>query len=258
MSVVEVVRHPDAAALAQGAAARLVTTLVERICAAGSAHVCLTGGRIGTALLAAVADGSGRDAVDWEAVHLWWGDERFVPAGDRDRNEVGARAALLDHVRVRADHVHAMPDSGAFGGDVDAAAAAYAAELARFARPEDHAPVPSMDVCLLGIGPDAHVASLFPGLPAVHDDRPVVAVRAAPKPPPTRITLTRPALNAAREVWILASGQEKATAVRLALDPEAGAFQVPAAAVRGRERTLLLLDEAAAAKLPATLGRPGA
>ena len=67
-----------------------------------------------------------------------------------------------------------------------------------------------------------------------------------------------PSVNAAREVWILASGAEKASAVRLALDPEAGAFQVPAAGARGRERTLFLVDDAAAGKLPADLGRPGA
>lgn len=258
MPVVDVVRHPDAATLAEGAAARLVTRLVERQDAAGIAHVCLTGGGIGTAMLAALAGSAGRDAVDWEAVHVWWGDERFLPAGDPERNETGARAALLDHVRIPAAHVHAMPTSEQFGGDVDLAAAAYADELAALARPEDHAPVPAMDVCLLGIGPDAHVASLFPGLPALHDERAVTAVRGAPKPPPTRISLTRPSLNAAHEIWILAAGTEKASAVRLALDPEAGAYQVPAAGVRGRDRTLFLVDEAAAAKLPAALGRPGA
>lgn len=254
----DVVRHLDAAALAEGAAGRLATRVVERQRAAGVAHVCLTGGRIGTAVLAALAGSSARDAVDWGALHLWWGDERFLPTGDPERNETGARHALLDLVRVPAQNVHAMPDSDSYGGDVDRAAAGYAEELARAARPEDHAPVPSMDVCLLGIGPDAHVASLFPEQPALHDDRAVAAVRGAPKPPPTRITLTLASLNASREVWILASGAEKATAVRLALDPQAGVFQVPAAGARGRERTLFLLDEDAAAKLPNSVGRPGA
>ncbi len=256
MATVDVVRHPDAVALAEAVAARLATCLVERQTDAGAVHVCLTGGGIGTASLAALAAGPARDAVDWGRVHLWWGDERFLPAGDLERNETGARAALVDRVRIPPGNVHPMPAAGG-QADVDAAAAAYADELARFARPEDHAAVPSMAVCLLGIGPDAHVASLFPGLPAIHDDRPVVAVRGAPKPPPTRITLTLPALTAAREVWILAAGVEKAAAVRLALDPEAGALQVPAAAARGRERTLFLLDDAAASKLPPALARPG-
>ena len=159
---------------------------------------------------------------------------------------------------VLESHVHPMPGPWASGSDVDRAAADYAVALEAAARPEDHAPVPSMDVLLLGIGPDAHVASLFPGQPALHDERPVCAVRGAPKPPPTRITLTLPAINAAREVWLLASGEGKASAVRLALSDTAGAFQVPAAGVRGRERTLKRVDEAAASKLPAEMGRPGA
>lgn len=256
MTSVDVLRHADAAALAESAAARLVTTLVDRIAAAGHAHLCLTGGGIGTAVLRAVAASPACDSVDWRRVEVWWGDERYLPEGSADRNETSARAALLSHVPVPEAHVHAMPGPWASGSDVDRAAADYAAALAAAARPEDHAPVPSMDVLLLGIGPDAHVASLFPGQPALHDERPVCAVRGAPKPPPTRVTLTFPAINAAREVWILASGAEKAGAVRLALSDTAGAFQVPAAGVRGRERTLMLVDEAAAGKLPAAMGRP--
>lgn len=257
MSAVEVLRHPNARELADAVAARLVTTLVERLADTGRAHLCLTGGGIGTAVLAAVAASPGRDAVDWGRVDVWWGDERFLPEGDADRNETSARAALLSHVPVHPDRVHPIP--GPWGArDVDRAAADYAEELARAARPEDHGPVPSMDVLLLGIGPDAHVASLFPEQPALHDTRPVAPVRGAPKPPPTRVTLTLPTINAAREVWILAAGAEKAGAVRLALSEGAGAMQVPAAGARGRRRTLFCLDEAAAAKLPAGLARPTA
>ncbi len=258
MSVVEVVRHPDAQALAEAVSGRLITTLVETIAASGRADVCLTGGGIGTAVLAATGSSTGRDAVDWERVHVWWGDERYLPEGDPERNETSARAALLDHVPLPVANVHAIPGPDRSDGDVDRAAADYAAQLRSAARPEDHADVPSMDVLLLGIGPDAHVASLFPGQPALHDERPVTAVRGAPKPPPTRITLTMAAINAAREAWILASGGEKATAVRLALSEGAGSFQVPAAGVRGRERTLFLVDEAAASALPPGMARPGA
>ncbi|MEI7630417.1 MAG: 6-phosphogluconolactonase, partial [Actinomycetes bacterium] len=91
-----------------------------------------------------------------------------------------------------------------------------------------------------------------------HDDRVVTAVHGSPKPPSTRITMTLPTIGAAREVWVLASGTEKAAAIRLALDPAAGVLQVPAAGARGRERTLFLIDEQAAAKLPPGLGRPTA
>jgi 6-phosphogluconolactonase len=256
MSPVDVLRHADAAALAQTAAARLITTLVERQAAAEHASVCLTGGGIGTAVLAAIAANPARDSVDWGNVEIWWGDERFLPDGDPQRNDTGARAALLDHVRINPRRVHPIPGPDVCGGDVEVAAQSYAADLAAHASPEDHGQVPSIDVVLLGIGPDAHVASLFPEQPALHDTRACTAVRGAPKPPPVRVTLTFPALNAAKEVWVLASGESKATAVRLALTDEAGAFQVPAAGVRGRERTLFLLDEAAASKLPAGMGRP--
>ncbi len=256
MSPVEVIRHPDAQDLADSTAARLITTIVERQADTGRASICLTGGRIGTAVLAAIAASPARDAIDWDAIDLWWGDERYLPSGDPERNETGARTVLLD--LVRATRVHPVPDPAASGGDVDRAADLYAEELARAARPDDHGPAPTFDVVLLGIGPDGHVASLFPEQPAIHDTRTCAAVRGAPKPPPIRVTLTFPTLNRGREIWILASGAEKASAVRLALSEGAGAFQVPAAGARGSERTMFLLDEAAASKLPATMGRPGA
>ena len=110
---------------------------------------------------------------------------------------------------------------------------------------------------ILGIGPEAHVASLFPGMPALYDDRPVVAVRGSPKSPPIRLSLTLPSIQAAREVWIIASGTDKANAIAMALS-DAGPVQVPAAGARGRQRTLFLLDSGAAAKVPAQIGRQGA
>ena len=248
--------HRDAELLGQAVAARLVTRLVDACAAASSASLVLTGGGIGTRVLAELAAAPARDAIDWPRLDIWWGDERFLPAGDPERNETGARSALLDHVDVRPDRVHPMPPSdGPDGDDPEAAADRYAGWLRAAARPEDHGDVPSFDVLLLGIGPDAHVASLFPGLPANYEqERTVVAVRGAPKPPPVRLTLTRPAILAARDVWIIASGPDKASAVRLALSG-AGPVQVPAAGARGRQQTLFLLDRAAAAQVPAQLGR---
>ncbi len=258
MSPVDVIRHPDAASLADAVAARIITTLVERIADADHAHICLTGGGIGTAVLGAVAANPGCGSVDWGRVDVWWGDERYLPEGDADRNETAGREALLNHVPVDEHRVHPIPGPWASNSVPERAAEMYAESLAAAARPQDRARVPSMDILLLGIGPDAHVASLFPEQPALHDERPVVAVHGSPKPPATRVTLTLPALNEARETWILASGASKAGAVRLALSESAGPFQVPAAGARGRQRTLFLLDEAAAAKLPPGMGRPGA
>ena len=224
--------------------------------AKGRASLVLTGGGIGTRVLAELAAAPARDAVDWRRIDIWWGDERFLPAGDPERNETGARTALLDHVDVRPTSVHPMPGpDGPDGADPEAAAERYAAELRAAAQPQDRRGVPAFDVLLLGIGPDAHIASLFPGLPALYEqDRTVVAVRGAPKPPPTRLSLTLPAIRCADDVWVLASGREKADAVRLALSG-AGPVQVPAAGAQGRQQTLFLIDRAAAAQVPAQLGR---
>jgi len=233
-----------------------VTRLVDVCAARGHASLVLTGGGIGTLVLTELAAAPARDAVDWRHLDMWWGDERFVPTGDPERNETGARQALLDHVDASPDRVHPMPGpDGPDGPDPEAAAARYAGWLLAASRPEDHSQVPSFDVLMLGIGPEGHVASLFPGMPALYEEqRTVVAVHGSPKPPPTRLTLTLPAITAAREVWILASGEEKAGAIRLALSG-AGPVQVPAAGARGRQQTLFLLDRAAAAHVPAQLGR---
>ncbi|MDQ1685247.1 MAG: 6-phosphogluconolactonase [Frankiaceae bacterium] len=250
-----VVTHHDATLLARAVAARLVTALVDAQAARGSASVVLTGGGIGVATLRELAASPARDAVDWERLDVWWGDERFLPAGHPDRNDTQARAALLDAVAVVPERVHAMaPSDGPAGDDVDAAAEDYAAKLAAAARPEDHGDVPTFDVLLLGVGPEGHVASLFPGSPALYDDRAVVPVRGSPKPPPTRLSLSMNSINAAREVWLVAAGEEKAAAARMAL-AGAGATAVPAAGVHGRSRTLWLLDRAAASKLPPSLAR---
>lgn len=257
MSAPQLVVHRDKELMAQAAAARLITKIVDAQAARGSASVVLTGGRNGNALLAALGASPARDAIDWPRLDLWWGDERFLPEGDPERNVTQAREALLDSVPVDPARVHAMPVSdGPYGNDADAAAAAYAAEVAAAAGPEDHGPVPTFDVLMLGVGPDTHVASLFPELPAVRESsRTVVGVHGAPKPPPTRISLTLPAIRAAREVWLLAAGEDKAKAVAIALSG-AGEVQAPAAGAYGRSRTLWLLDAAAASQLPRGLYPP--
>ncbi|MFI6871974.1 6-phosphogluconolactonase [Streptomyces sp. NPDC050400] len=251
----QLVVHRDKELMAQAAAARLITKIVDAQAARGYASVVLTGGRNGNGLLAALNTAPARDAIDWGRLDLWWGDERFLPDGDPERNYTQAREALLDAVPLDPARVHPMPASdGPY--EVDAAAEAYAAELAAAAGPEDHGPVPTFDVLMLGVGPDTHVASLFPELPAVREtERTVVGVRGAPKPPPTRVTLTLPAIRAAREVWLLAAGEDKAKAAAIALSG-AGEIQAPAAGAYGRSRTLWLLDSAAASQLPPELYPP--
>jgi 6-phosphogluconolactonase len=241
-----VVVHSDPDVLAHAAAARLAVKLLDAQAVRGTASVVLTGGTIAAKMYRALAEAPVRDAVDWAHVHFWWGDERFVPADDPDRNEKQAREALLDHIPVDPSLVHPMPASdGPDGDDPEAAASRYASSLADAAKPGT-ARLPHFDVVLLGVGEDGHVASVFPEHPVAYETRPVSAVRGSPKPPPVRTTLTLPTINTAEEVWLIAAGSGKADAVGLALSG-AGPVQVPAAGVRGLERTFWLLDRAAAA-----------
>ncbi|WP_069385982.1 6-phosphogluconolactonase [Cellulosimicrobium cellulans] len=238
-----VVVHPDASVLAEAVASRLVTALLDAQSVRRPVHVVLTGGTVGIASLAALARHPVRDAVDWTGVHLWWGDERFLPTGDGDRNETQAREALLDQLaQLPAGNVHPMPAADAAATPEDSAAA-YAAELAAYA--PAGAVVPEFDVLLLGMGPDGHVASLFPGHPGLDvTGMPTAGVHGSPKPPPERVTLTFEALAAARQVWVVAAGAEKAPAVASALGG-ADVHDTPAAGVAGTERTLWLVDAAA-------------
>jgi 6-phosphogluconolactonase len=181
-------------------------------------------------------------------VHLFWGDDRYVPEGDDERNDKQAREALLDHIDIPAANVHAMPASdGEFGEDLDAAALAYEQVLA--ANADEGEPAPDFDVHLLGMGGEGHINSLFPDTPAVREtSRLVVGVNDSPKPPSRRITLTLPAVQRSREVWLVVSGAGKADAVAAAVGG-ANPVDVPAAGGVGREATVWLLDEEAASKL---------
>jgi 6-phosphogluconolactonase len=224
------------------------------------AFLVVTGGGILEQVMSALRDLPARDSVDWKRVSLWWGDERFVEADSPYRNDATAFAALFDEVGLDPANVHRVPAAGAqFGDDAEAAAEAYAAELAAAVPPDQGADdVPHFDVILLGIGPDGHCVSLFPEHPGVYEqEAAVIAVRNSPKPPPTRVSLTFRALDAANEVWFIASGVGKAQAVAMALGG-AGRVQVPSAGPKGRHRTLWLVDRDAASQLPTDLYRPQA
>lgn len=249
-----VVVHHDRQLLAENAAARLVMAIIDAQSSRGQADIVLTGGSMGSAVLVSLSQSPAKDIIDWPHLNLWWGDERFLPTGDPERNVTQARLALLDSVPLDRSRVHPMPASdGPDGSDVDAAAARYSAELAG-AAPRGLS-VPGFDVLMLGVGPDAHVASLFPEHPALHErDAAAIGVRGAPKPPPVRVSLTFPSLCSARDVWFLVSGPEKAGAVGLALSG-AGALQAPAAGVTGLRSTTWLVDRDAATHVPPQLIR---
>ncbi|MCZ2850597.1 6-phosphogluconolactonase [Modestobacter sp. VKM Ac-2978] len=246
----DVVVLPDADQLARSVASALVARLAAAQAVHGTASVVLTGGGIGTAVLervAALAAEPEHAVVDWGLVDVWWGDERFVPVDHPDRNELGARESLLTKVALDPERVHPIPSSDAGFDEPEEAAAWYAEQLAAAAG--DGGTMPRIDVLLLGMGPEGHVASIFPESPAATDDRPVVAVRDCPKPPPTRVSLGFAAITAAEEVWLLVSGEGKAEAVARALSG-ADPVQLPAAGARGKQATRWLLDTAAASQLP--------
>ncbi len=244
---------PDAEALAARVAECLVTRLGDLQEAGRTPHVVLTGGSISAVIYAHVASLARDAGVDWTNVVFWWGDERFVASDSPDRNAGQARAALLNVVGVPEGNIHEMASVCA-AADVDAGAAAYAEELAELV-PGD------FDLVLLGMGPDGHVASLFPGFAQLGAEAFVVGVTGSPKPPPERITLTFPRLNQTHSLWLVVSGAEKAPAVSAALagaasqalsplpgDPVPGGplpVLPPASRVQGRVETVWFLDQPA-------------
>ena len=256
---------PDSTVLMAAIAARLITKLVDIQDRHGEATVVLTGGTMGIGSLKAVAESPAAPAVDWSKVNFWWGDERFVAADDAERNARQAHEALLSRFSVAPARVHVPGSTDEFDSP-DEAAADYARRLAEAAaaehaadmsddRPEHPARLPRLDIVLLGVGPDAHVASLFPEQAGIREkELTVVGVRNSPKPPPLRVSLTLPAINTASEIWMVVAGEDKAGAVGLAL-AGANPVQVPAAGPRGRNETLWLIDENAASRVPEQLVR---
>jgi len=246
----EIVLHDGADEVAEALASRLVERLAALQSSGRDPQIALTGGRIATSAYARLATEGPGSAVDWGRVDLWWGDERFVAADDDERNAKPALDLIREPLALAADRIHEMPGTDGDLG-LDDAAAAYADELGTTV----------FDICLLGLGPDGHVASLFPEHPSSQTEGEVIAVRNSPKPPPDRLSLTLSVINRSSEVWFVVSGADKADAVALALQG-AGPLQVPGAGAHGTVRTLWLVDREAASKLPdglvdSTAGSPG-
>ncbi|HKF89232.1 MAG TPA: 6-phosphogluconolactonase, partial [Propionibacteriaceae bacterium] len=202
----EVLVHAGPDEVAEALAARLMARLVEIQREFRVPQIGMTGGRIAIKAYERLAAEGARSAVDWSRVELWWSDERFVAAGHVDRNDTQVLDLLVEPLQLSSDRIHPMPARDA-DLDLDQAAEDYARALGSTV----------FDVCLLGMGPDGHVASIFPEHPSSYESGDVIAVRSSPKPPPERISLTLPVLNRSREVWFLVSGSDKAAAVKMAL-----------------------------------------
>lgn len=206
----------------------------------GIARLVLTGGGAGIGLLARVRELEDADPrIDWSRVHVFFGDERNVPASHEDSNEGQARDALLHHVDIPGDHIHGF---GLDGGAMDEAADAYESLL------ENVAPQ-GFDLHLLGMGHEGHINSLFPHTDAVREDtRLVLVVTDSPKPPAERVTLTLPAVRRAERVWLLVSGEDKAEAAAQIV-ARARPEDWPAAGAEGLSETVLHVTDNAATRL---------
>jgi 6-phosphogluconolactonase len=243
-------RVADDDEVARQGAEEIARVAAESVSARGTFTIALTGGATPKRLYELLASPSAayRTRVPWAHTHAFFGDERHVPPEHADSNYRMAREALLDHVELGS--VHRMRGEEP---DAEAAALAYEAELESFfgVRADRDAP-PRFDLVLLGLGEDAHVASLFPGSAALDERRRWVVAPYAEHLGAHRITLTLPVLNAGREVLFLVSGARKAEAVAKVLAPAAGISEVPAARVRPASGKLVwLVDEAAASRVAA-------
>jgi 6-phosphogluconolactonase len=218
----------DSKELPARAAERIALELTKALAERGTASLALAGGTTPKATYEALAG----LPLDWAKLDVFFGDERCVPADHSDSNYRMAKAALFDRITIPSERVHRMQGELA---DRDAAARAYEREL-----PEE------LDIVVLGVGEDAHTASLFPGSPALHEIVRRVVPVVGPKPPPERLTLTPPAITNARLCIVLASGAGKAEPVRRAL---VGALDIANVPIQLARDGVWFLDPAAASKL---------
>jgi 6-phosphogluconolactonase len=228
---------PDVEAVGAATADRLIAAGRNAIRRRGRFILALTGGSTPLAVCPLLVVPPRVRMLDWSKVEFFFGDERAVPPDDMESNYNTARIALLDYLpRLRMEQVHRMPCDLE---DLDAGARIYEHELRRVIGGDG---VPVFDLIWLGMGPDGHTASLFPGSAGLTERERLVVAHYAPGPDAWRMTLTFPVLNAAREVMFVATGAEKADAFRAV---RSGSRELPAGRVRAR-RTLWLVDEAAA------------
>ena len=232
--------YGSAAEVAREAADAFVACVAGVLADRATARVALAGGSTPKAMYRLLASPAYRERVEWKRVEIYFGDERCVPPEHAESNYRMAREALLDHVPLGADRVHRIAGER----PPEEAAAQYQQKLVRLGDP------PRLDLVLLGMGPDGHTASLFPGTPVLKETRALAAAVYVEKFSSWRVTLTAPVLSAAAHVIITAVGDEKADALMLALTKPVGT--VPIQLVHAVDQRWLV-DGAAAEKWRATI-----
>lgn len=240
----EIRSSPDKDALAEEVSTAVRRALIEAQEKRGRASLALTGGTMGIRTVAALAASSRfpDTSPDWDRVDIWWSDERFLPAQDADRNVTQAMEALNEacpELTFPAENIHVMGSADDFSTPHEAAHD-YLEELGAAAADQGGADgLPPFDVALLGVGPDGHVASMFPGHPELSlEAATVVGVEDSPKPPPLRVSMTLPLISRADHVWFVVAGADKAEAVDRLLSGTT-VQETPASAVHGTVSTVL-------------------
>src|ERR1035438_3888099 len=242
--------EPDAEALARRAAQYFVEMAGEAMDYGKRARIALSGGSTPKAAFEMLADPNQpwRGRMQWENLDLYWADERAVPPDDADSNYRMTREALLDHVPLLPCQIHRMEGEL----EPELAAARYESELRDSFRIEG-ADIPRFDLIALGMGPDGHTASLFPGTEALHEMSRLVTANHVPQKNTWRITLTWPVINQARSVFFLISGADKAEILKEVLTGPRDVERLPSQLIWPSSGILtLILDKAAAALLPPT------
>lgn len=238
--------YDDKHILSQHAAEYIMRIAKETIDLHGRFTIALTGGTTPGEAYSLLGSEPIRSQIDWQRVHIFWGDERCVPRTNSESNYYLAQEVLFDKIAIPNSQIHPMP---ADQPDRNAASQVYTSEMQRVFGTNE---IPIFDLIHLGMGPEGHAVSLFPQQDALHEKHRLVMPVRVPKPPPDRLTFTPPLLNAARNVLFTVTGSEKADALHAVLDGEYQPDEYPAQIVRPKNGEVVwMLDRAAAQKLQA-------
>jgi 6-phosphogluconolactonase len=216
--------YADATELAAEVIAQALALIGKALKVQSEFHLVLTGGSLGLSISEGLVQEFNSVQDGFKGLHIWWSDERFVEAESTERNASIFHKKLLNSNLV----VHQVPAKDQVER-IEDSLAIYEKSLKGI----------SLDLNILGVGPDGHVASLFPGFTDIDDQRQVIAITDSPKPPAERISFTMATINSAREVWIVAAGESKSEAVTKIIEAD---LSIPASYVRGSNHTRLIVD----------------
>ena len=234
----EIRRALNSAEVAQLAAREIIETLEHALTSKPIVNIALTGGTVGILTLAVLAEQPDLSRLDFSRLHFWWGDERYVESNSPDRNANQARVAFFDKVFVSETNIHEFPARD-LSGKLSEGKKVFEQDLAKHFGPG----TPVFDLTILGMGPDGHIASLFPGHEQLSVGEVVVAESNSPKPPSERLSLGFNVLNASVKIIFVVSGLDKSAAVTAVHTDEN--CELPAAKIQAQGETIWFIDQAA-------------